>query len=245
MADPPRGRFRPGVAATLATLGALTVLMALGVWQLRRMEWKQVLIARIESQLRAPVIELQQLPSDPTGLDWRRVRIRTELLEDRSFAWGAAALGGEPAAHVLTPARLQDGGLVLIDRGVVAERDLPPHMPDAMRAHGPVTIEGVARLLAEIRPGWFTPTDEPNRLRFWRLDPKALGAVLGEDPPPILVIAERADPPQILGRTEAVTPALRDPHLSYALTWFALAGVLVVIYVLFGVTRARKALEVP
>lgn len=242
MADQRRGRFRPGLAATLATLCALGVLIALGIWQLKRMEWKRAFIATIESQLRAPVAELQELPSDPTALDWRRVRLRAELLEDRSLAWGAAALGGEPAARLVTPARLPAGGLVLVDRGIVAERYLPSQLPAAMRAQGLVEIEGVARALAQLRPGWLTPADDPKRLRFWRLDPKAVAAVLGEEPT-LLIVAERANPPQILGQIEAFTPAIRDPHLSYALTWFALAAALLVIYVLFGFARGRRASE--
>lgn len=243
MPEPARGRFRPGAAATLATFCALAVLVSLGIWQLRRMDWKHALIARVDRQLAAPPVELVRVPAEPADLDWRRVRIRAVMLEDRSFARGLEAVAGEPGARLVTPARLPDGGLVLVDRGFVSERDLPPHTPPSMRADGPVVVEGVARSLADMRPGWFTPADDPAHLRFWRLDPEPLRALLGEDPPALLIVAERAEPPHILGRVQPVRPQFRDPHLGYAATWFGLAGALLVIYVLFGIARGRRVAE--
>jgi len=243
MPEPARGRFRPGAAATLATLCALAVLLSLGIWQLRRMEWKHALIARVERQLAAPPVELVRVPAQPADLDWRRVRIRAVMLEDRSFAWGLEAVAGEAGARLVTPARLAEGGLVLVDRGFVAERDLPPDTPASMRADGPVVVEGVARSVGNMRPGWFTPADDPVQLRFWRLDPEVLRDFLGENPPALLIVAERAEPPHILGRVQPVRPQFRDPHLGYALTWFGLAGALLVIYVLFGVARGRRVSE--
>lgn len=244
MPDRTARRFRPGVAATVATGLALTILIALGAWQLQRMEWKRALTAHIERQLAEPPRPLEKAPDDPAELDWRRVRMQAVLLHEHSFAWGTAAIAGEVGARLVAPARLPDGSLVLVDLGFVAQSRLPPSLPQDMRSAGPVTIEGVARSLANWQPGWFTPEDQPEMRRFWRLDPAALERFVGERLVPLLIIAERAEPAAILGRTAAVRVDLRDPHLGYALTWFGLAAVLAVIYVLFGFARGRSAPEV-
>lgn len=243
MPEPHARRFRPGAAATLTTLAALCVLVGLGVWQLRRMEWKHELLAGAEAALAAPPATLEALPEDPDALDYRRVRARLELLADRSFALGLEARAGEAGARLMTPARLPDGSLVLLDRGFVAEAELPPHLPARMRSAGPVVVEGVARSLANRRPGGFTPADEPGARRFWRLDPEVLQRFVGEPVAPLTIVAERAEPPEILGRTEPVRVELRDPHLGYALTWFGLAAALAVIYLLFGLARGRPRPE--
>lgn len=243
MPDAPARRFRPGAAATVATVVALAVLLALGIWQLRRMEWKRELIAAAEASLAGPPTVLGALPPDLRSLDWRRVRVRLELLDDRSFALGTEARAGELGARLVTPARLPDGSLVLLDRGFVAEADLPPHLPGSMRANGPVVVEGVARSLTDRRAAWFTPEDEPEARRFWRLDPRVLEDFVGEPVAPVLIVAERAEPAAILGRTAPVRVEVRDPHLGYALTWFGLAAALAVIYLLFGFTRGRPRPE--
>lgn len=236
-------QFRPGRAATAVAAGALVALVALGVWQLQRREWKRELIAGIEAQLQRPPLELVEAPREAGALDWRRVRLRAELLHERSFALGAGAEGGRLGARLVTPARLGDGTLLLVDRGFVEEAELPPHLPPHKQPPGPVAIEGVARSLAALQPSWFTPDDEPQRRRFWRLDPDELERFLGEAPLAVLVVAERAEPESVLGRVKPVKVELRDPHLGYALTWFGLAAALTAIYVHFGFARGRAASE--
>ena len=62
-------RFRPGLWPTLLTLPALAILLALGVWQLQRLEWKETLIARTETQLsQAPVALPEDFPAKPPSL---------------------------------------------------------------------------------------------------------------------------------------------------------------------------------
>ena len=46
---------------------ALGLLLTLGVWQLRRLEWKESLIARLETRTRAAPVEIPP-PSDWAGL---------------------------------------------------------------------------------------------------------------------------------------------------------------------------------
>ena len=46
-------RFRPGLAATLFTVAAVAIMVGLGTWQVERLAWKNALIERIESGMRA------------------------------------------------------------------------------------------------------------------------------------------------------------------------------------------------
>ena len=57
---------------TVLTLAGLAVLVGLGIWQLKRLEWKQGLIAKIETRaksdpiaLKQAIAALEQVPDDP------------------------------------------------------------------------------------------------------------------------------------------------------------------------------------
>ena len=55
------------------------------------------------------------------------------------------------------------------------------------------------------------------------------------------VVEQRVTEPAGLPRVEPVSIDLPNDHLGYAITWYSLALVLVVIYVLFSTTRSGSA----
>ena len=52
------GRVRSLAAPAAATLIGLAVLVGLGVWQLKRLAWKEALIAAVEARALAPPVEI-------------------------------------------------------------------------------------------------------------------------------------------------------------------------------------------
>lgn len=63
---------------TLLLLLAVGVMIALGVWQLRRAEWKEALLVRAAHNLIEPAIDLPGRL--PPGLDYRRFRVVCDRL---------------------------------------------------------------------------------------------------------------------------------------------------------------------
>lgn len=60
---------------TLIVLIAVPTMIALGFWQLRRAEWKEGLLARLEANANAPLIDAPAaLAADKDALSFRRVR---------------------------------------------------------------------------------------------------------------------------------------------------------------------------
>ena len=84
-ADRDRRRFRLRPWPTVMTLVGIAVLLALGTWQVRRLAWKEALIADIDRQITAPVVELQP-GTDPAGLNFRHVTARGTYLHGAAFA---------------------------------------------------------------------------------------------------------------------------------------------------------------
>ncbi len=234
-----RRRFRPGIAASLATAVAFSVLLALGFWQLQRFAWKQALIARIEAGLAAPAIELEGLPTEAEAraFDYRRVRLAGELLAAGNFAYGALNVKGRLGASLITPMRLADGTVLLVERGWLPEERLPPDEPPALVRPATAVVEGVLVFIGEERQRLFVPDNDLADRRFYWFDRRAISRLAGEPVAPFLLHAETAEPPEVLATPLPVEADLPNRHLGYAVTWFGLAASLLVIYVVFGFRR--------
>ena len=233
-----RPRFRPALGATVIALPAFAVLIALGSWQLERLAWKTEIIAFREARLAAPAIPL---PADLAeadlakegealaALEYRRVEVAGVLLHEREI-YLAASRRGSVGFDVITPLRRAGGGVVLVDRGwtPAAARD-PARRPQG-QVEGQVAVAGVVRLTGG--RGWFTPDNDPARNYWFWLDLPAMARFAGVDAPPLVVVAGPAPNPGGLPIGKETRVELRNDHLQYAITWYALALVLAVIYFL-------------
>ncbi len=231
-------RFRPGWGLTLAFVPALGILLALGTWQMDRMEWKRALIAERSQRLSAPPLSLPATIAQPVALEFRRVQASGRYLNERELYLGNRPRRGQPGYHVVTPLQRADGSAVLVDRGwVPLDRKLPESRADG-QIDGTTTVQGIARLASA--PGLFTPKNQEGANFWFYVDPPSMGR--WADLRSVLPVYIEAGPQAnkgglpVGGQTEA---GLTDNHLQYALTWYALAVALSVIYFL----KALKADE--
>src|SRR3954452_3116036 len=109
------GRFRPQLVPTLTAVVGIVVLVLLGNWQLRRLAWKEDLIATTQARITAPAVPV---PSDPAAdyaaLDYRHVTARGRFLGDRAFGFGFGARDGKGGAELVVPLQLDDGRTLLV-----------------------------------------------------------------------------------------------------------------------------------
>ena len=230
----PERRFRPTAGATIASLVAFVILLALGTWQLYRLQWKEGLIATANARMAAPPA---QLPARAgwQGWDFRHVTLRGAYRNGHSVAFGlSTSSDGEVGAHLLTPLVLDDGRAVLVDRGWLPERDLPPAVPRSLEPEGPRTLDGILRWRGDSGPRLFTPADDLSKPRIYSFDWPELRHLTGLPLLPIVVRLERSDGPGGLPAPDATVVDYRNAHLGYAITWYGLAASLVVIYVAFS-----------
>ena len=213
-------------AALPAAAGAVfLVLMALGIWQMQRLAWKTDLIARVDARVAAAPVpapgpdEWASLTAD--GAEYRRVMAAGEYIPDSDVLVQAVTERG-PGFWVMTPLATDQGWSVLVNRGFVAvdrrdDRPLPA---------GSQTITGLLRMS---QPGGaFLRANDPKAGRRYSRDTQAIAATLGlPDVAPYFIDADRAGEGQPVGGLTVI--AFRNHHLSYALTWFAMAGGLVVL----------------
>lgn len=239
-------RLRTWLLPLLAIAPAFAILVGLGTWQLQRKAWKEDLIGRIEARAHgepAPVPARSAWPawSAETG-EYARVRATGTYLREGEVAVHGLAPGegpGRPLSgfYVLTPLRLSDGGIVLVNRGFV----VPERRTDAAAPEGVVTVTGLVR--APDRGGAFTPADDPARGEWYKRDPERIAAARGLSPvAPFLIDADAsATPPSGWPRAGLTRLDIPNRHLEYAFTWFGLAATLVGVAAFAALSRRRKA----
>jgi len=236
------GRWRrPLLIPGIATLAALAVLIGLGTWQLERKAWKEHLIATLTERLNAPPTALPPRDTwdrlDPAEMEFRRVTFPATFVPvpgAHVYTPGSALRNdvSGPGYWVFAPARLADGSLVMVNRGFVPYGQ-ENTLGGGSLARGTINIVGVMRWPEE--RGLFTPTDKPATNLWFLRDHLAIAAAKGIGPvAPFYIDQEAPQPPGGLPRPGRSTPSLPNNHLQYALTWYGLALVLVVVFLVWA-----------
>lgn len=223
---------------TLSTGLLLVVLLGLGTWQLQRLEWKAALQARIDRGLAAPpATEFPARSSELTDWNYRRVQVTGRFLHDSEFHLVGRSYNGRPGVEVVTPmitSRPALRGPLMVDRGWVPLDKLAPARRPETLIEDEVTLTGVL-LVPSGGQAWLRPDNDPAANQWYWIDLAAMGSSAGfpEGVPGALLYAERDADPDALPVGGRLETALRNDHLQYAVTWYALAVVLAVIFVLF------------
>lgn len=209
------------------------VLLGLGTWQVRRLAWKEAILAQIARAEAAPPVPL---PKDPSP--FTKVAVTGRLLHDRTALYAAdvrnTPAGPELGALLIEPLQRDGAAPILVERGwVPLKRSQKLSLPE-----GTVTIAGYVHP-AET-PGLFAAHDDVPGRHFYTLDPAAIGAALGlEHVAPFVLVALGPPPPEGLPIPASHLPRPPNDHLQYALTWYGLACASVVIFAVW----ARKAVR--
>lgn len=235
--------------ALLSVLG-VAILCSLGSWQIARMSEKRAFIERLTAQAAGAPAAMPAAASwaslDPVALDLTRVSAQGTFIDGPFAGVRTTIAAGERGTRQLAGFgrwifqgfRLDEGGVILVNRGFVPEGRLGEIRP----ASGPATVTGFLRA-AETR-GAFTPADLPAQREFYTRDPAAIAASLGIGAAaPFYLEAERQGdgltPPAGVDAKELIA-RIPDNHLSYALTWFGLALTLIGVFAAFAWQGRRK-----
>lgn len=216
---------RSGVA-TAAILAAVVLFLGLGVWQVQRLAWKRDLIARVDARLAAAPVAAPG-PAAWDGLtrdadEYARVTVAGHFLHDREVRTLAVTDFGS-GYWVVTPLAA-DGFTVLVNRGFVPQDRRDPAARAGGQTAGPVTVSGLLRFSEP--GGGFLRANDPLAGRWYSRDVAAIAAAQGLGGPvaPYFIDADATSNPGGLPVGGLTVVRFRNAHLSYALTWFALAA---------------------
>lgn len=239
-------QFRPTFWPTLITVPALALLLYLGWWQVERLQWKTDLIDEVQVRSAAPAI---QMPTDhriaAEDLMFRKVTVTGHYIHEAEMRLLNQVRDGAPGINVFTPLiRADGGGILLVNRGWVPFDWRETPLEDQVGAVE-VEVTGVVRVPEP--PNWLTPENEPEKNNWYYADLREMARTAG-----VLAITDyyiyatgehltSGQPRPLLAPDPNEWHAtLRNNHLSYAITWFSLAGALLLIYVLYHARRRKQ-----
>lgn len=204
-------RFKT-ILAYGVVIGAFFTLVALGIWQLERRVWKENLLAEIAEKTTGHEQPLaHSLPKDYMPVSVTGRFLPATILVHR---------GKEKM--VFSPFQYQNG-FIFVNRGTIAPERTSVVLPPSV-----TIIKGIVRFPPE--QGLYTPDNNPDKDDWYFVDLGAMAKKSGIRliQPFYVQLSEKA-----FARDAAeplpIVPDLPNNHLQYALTWFALAGVLGVV----------------
>jgi surfeit locus 1 family protein len=225
-----------------AAIATCAITARLGFWQLDRAAQKTTLQAARDAQGRMPALSTTELADAPdtAARQWyRKAAVEGRWIDAESVYLENRTMNGRPGFFVVTPLMLGDGRAVLVQRGW-----LPRNANDRSAIAPYRTDPGLVRVTGRIAP---------NLSRLYELGSAASGAIRQNLDPfdyareirrsllPLVIVQDDAGDasPDGLGRQWPEPASDVHKHYGYALQWFGLSTLVIVLYVWFQVIRPR------
>jgi surfeit locus 1 family protein len=224
--------FRPRLWAVLLAAAACAAGIALGNWQARRAEEKRVLGEELARTMGAAPVEISSRPVDPEALAMKRVSATGRFVDRHTVFLDNKLRRGRPGYEVVTPLRL-DGMHVLVNRGWAPAGRTRDALPKVPVPAGVTRIEGLAlvRLPHALEAG---PASAGRVRQNLEIDAFASETGLRLQP---IVIQQYSPAEDGLLRDWPRPDAGIEKHESYALQWYSLAALAVILLLVLSVRR--------
>lgn len=246
--------FAPSGFITLVFVVLLSLLLALGTWQMRRAAEKTDMLSAASSSASETPVAISELNDvELAASQYTRVALSGQYDSERQFLWDNRVFNGQAGFEVITPVSTEDG-TVLVNRGWVApgktRQDLPNVDVPANLIGTSVNVEGLFSRPSKglVSGEAFEKTASwPLVLQFF--DYEAMESALGVElvRGVIQPQVKEAEPVTRSGRIDfytanwepaaAIGPAR---HYSYAFQWYALAFALCVLFVVHNTKRIES-----
>jgi len=214
---------KPRYGFILLALPMLT--LGLGIWQIKRREWKLDLIKFLNERT---TVEPKELPNSdeelvnlsetcefyPYKIKGHFVHSKEILLSPKGDITGTNHL---PGGLIITPFVLKNGKTILVNRGYVPYTHYSPTKRFDAQIEGEVELVGLLRKDEVISA--FTPENKPPTEWHFR-EINLMAKVLGTLPLLLDATKESTIRGGPIGGQTAIN--LRNEHMSYIITWFSL-----------------------
>lgn len=251
----PRSAFRQMVIPAIAAAAGLAILINLGLWQLRRLEWKEALITRVTADVSKPPVpapgpqDWPQIAVDPLT-DYRHVLVSGRYLPGTVYYYTSLpakpGMPSGPGYMIYSPFETEAGWRVLINRGFVPQgqaADLEQKLETATA--GPLHLTGLLR--RSETPNWTTPAADAQKRIWFARDTGHMASVLGlpaDNLAPYSIDLDAAfTGADGLPKAGETVVTFKNDHLGYALTWFGLAATLAGVFIAYAVQTVRRRTE--
>ena len=223
--------------AVIVTLVAVSVFSYLAVWQLGRAEERKNLRDEVVKRSALPVAVLEAATIDLERDRYKRFRLRGEFINSHQVLLDNVVRNGMAGYEVITPFRLENGAVVLVNRGWLAAGNDRRLLPDIA-----VTTEkrDILASLDKPRSAPVVGADVVETANRWNyLDLGFYRQETGLDVPGYLLLLSAESGPGY----DRNWPEIQDKsgmHIGYAIQWAAFALIALGTFVGMSVKRKKS-----
>ena len=198
----------------------ILVFIALGTWQIIRLDWKNNLILEIENSLKNPPVELTQ----SNKANYLKIKTSGSVDFEKQIYLYNLNDSGTPGFEVLNPISI-DGENYLLNRGWIPfEKKGTPEINiiDQTNIVGTIKIQG--------RKNIFKPDNDLKENYWFSLNREDILKFTGKRFSKYIIYL---DGNYQLPKPKKITANISNNHKKYAMTWFSLAISILLLYLYF------------
>ena len=196
------------------------VFIALGTWQVIRLNWKNNLILEIENSLKNPPVQLSQSNQQ----NYLKIKTSGRVDFEKQIYLYNLNDSGTPGFEVLNPI-LIDGENYLLNRGWIPfeKKDTPEiNILDQNNIEGTLKTQG--------RKNIFKPDNDLKENYWFSLNREDILKFTGKNFSKYIIYL---DGNYQLPKPKKITANISNNHQKYAITWFSLALSILLLYLYF------------
>ena len=195
----------------------ISVFLALGSWQIIRLNWKLELINQKETSLKDIPVNL----SNSKHKNYLRVKTRGSIDFEKQIYLYNLNEKGKPGFEVINPLKVGNNNY-LLNRGWIPFNKKEDETINVIDEN---YINGVLR--KQIKPNIFKPENDLSENYWFTLDRDDIFKFTGKNfSPYVIYLSGNNEFP----KPKSITANISNNHKKYALTWFSLAISILLIY---------------
>jgi len=195
----------------------ISVFLALGSWQIIRLNWKLELINQIETSLKDIPVNL----SNSKHKNYLRIKTRGSIDFEKQIYLYSLNEKGKPGFEVINPLKVGNNNY-LLNRGWIPFNKKEDETINVIDEN---YINGVLR--KQIKPNIFKPENDLSENYWFTLDRDDIFKFTGKNfSPYVIYLSGNNEFP----KPKSITANISNNHKKYALTWFSLAISILLIY---------------
>ena len=195
----------------------ISVFLALGSWQIIRLNWKLELIKQIETSLKDIPVNL----SNSKHKNYLRIKTRGSIDFEKQIYLYNLNEKGKPGFEVINPLIVGNNNY-LLNRGWIPFNKKEDETINVIDEN---YINGVLR--KQIKPNMFKPENDLSENYWFTLDRDDIFKFTGKNfSPYVIYLSGNNEFP----KPKSITANISNNHKKYALTWFSLAISILLIY---------------
>ena len=217
-------------------LFVISLLIALGFWQLQRLEWKNTLLSKIEDNYNNITIDFPFL-ADSSQFEYMKSNIDGNYLPDKLMFFYRSNLSGDSGFNIIIPFKTTEGNIVYIDNGWIPFTDKNKLDIGFIQESKIYSLSGV--LIFKKDRKYFIPKNNYNENIWYLLNTDEMDSVHGfSSSSYILKLVDQKYFEEFL--IEFKPTNIKNNHLQYAITWFLMAMFISIFYIYHIKQQVKK-----